>query len=139
MSKKITISRTAAVFFLRTLLGLIFSMQGYGKVITWGITDVYICFFQSFETELPRILLKFTAYYTSYIELAGGVLLLIGFKTRWALYALASVLLIVSFGHGLESPIWDLQHVMYRAMLLAGVLLLPEAWDRWSLDAMLNK
>lgn len=136
--KETTLSRIAAVFFLRSLLGLIFFMQGYGKVITWGITEVYARYFQSFETVLPPFLLKFIVYYTSYVELIGGGLLLLGLKTRWALYALGSVLLIVSFGHGLESPIWDLQHVMYRAMLLVGVLLLPEAWDRWSVDGIMK-
>jgi uncharacterized membrane protein YphA (DoxX/SURF4 family) len=88
---------------------------------------------------LPVFLLKFTVYYTSYIELIGGAMLIIGLKTRWALFALGSVLLIVSFGHGLEEPIWDLQHVMYRTLLLSALLLLPEDWDRWSADSLMRR
>lgn len=42
--------------------------------------------------------------------------------------------LIVSFGHGLMEPIWDLSHVMPRAFLLSALLLLPIGWDTWSLD-----
>ena len=72
-------------------------------------------------------------------ELLGGLLLVIGFKRDIALYALASVLIIVSFGHGLAEPIWDLSHVMYRAILLASLLLLPKAWDIFTLDHLLAK
>lgn len=138
-NSQITINRTIALFFIRVLLGLIFFMQGFGKVFTWGVEGVYQNAFLSFEeTFLPEFLLKFTAYYTSYIELIGGFLLLIGLFRSYALYALASVLLIVAFGHGLQSPIWDLQHVIFRSILLIALLLLPMEWDKWSVDFRLK-
>lgn len=74
------------------------------------------------------------AYYTSYIELLGGLLLVLGFKRDYALYALASVLVIVTFGHGLAEPIWDLSHVIYRAILLIFLLIMPKEWDKFSID-----
>ena len=127
--------RAAGILFIRVLLGIIFFMQGYGKIFTFTVSGVYEKFFKEFEnTSLPKWLILFTAYYTSYIECIGGLLLIIGLFRKYALYLLALDLLIVSFGHGLMEPIWDLSHVMPRTILLASLFLLPEDWDRWNVD-----
>jgi uncharacterized membrane protein YphA (DoxX/SURF4 family) len=87
---------------------------------------------------LPDFLLLFTAYYTSLVELIAGFILIIGFKRDYALYALASVLVIVTIGHGLKDPIWDLSHVMYRTILLVALLLLPKKLDIFSIDYLID-
>ncbi len=137
----IDLNKTVAVLTLRLILGFIFFMQGFGKVVTWGMEKVFQAdFFQgTFEDLLPASIIWITAYYTSYVELIGGLLLVLGFKTNYALYALASVLVVVTFGHGLAEPIWDLSHVMYRTILLVALLLLPREWDRFSLDNIIKK
>jgi hypothetical protein len=128
-------SRAAAMLFTRTLLGVIFVMQGYGKIFTYTVPKVYDMFFKDFEkTFLPKWLIWGTAYYTSYVELICGFLLIIGLFRKYALLLLAADLLIVSFGHGLLEPIWDLQHVMPRAILLITILIVPAQWDRWNAD-----
>jgi uncharacterized membrane protein YphA (DoxX/SURF4 family) len=130
----------AGLFFIRVLLGLFFFWQGYGKVFAIGVGKVYEMFFKSFETTfLPKWLIMFTAYYTSYTELICGTLLILGLFRKYALYLLAVNLLVVSFGHGLMEPIWDLQHVMPRAVLLAALFLLPSAWDKWNIDSLIAK
>jgi uncharacterized membrane protein YphA (DoxX/SURF4 family) len=122
------------------ILGLIFLMQGFGKVFTWGVENVFKNFFYgTFKDLLPDPIIYGTAYYTSYVELIGGFLLVIGLKSNYALYALASVLIIVTFGHGLAEPIWKMEHVIFRLILLVALLLLPKAWDRFSLDYLLLK
>lgn len=113
-------------------------MQGYGKVFKMGVSDLYDSMFMSYEAILPSFLVLATAYYTSYIELIAGAMLVAGFKRDWALYALASVLVIVTIGHGLTSPIWDLSHVMYRLILLIVLLILPQEWDKWRVDARIK-
>jgi len=129
-------SRAAAMLFTRALLGIIFLMQGYGKVFTYTVPKVYNMFFKDFEkTFLPKWLIWGTAYYTSYVELICGFLLIIGLSRKYALYLLAADLLIVSFGHGLLEPIWDLQHVIPRAILLITILVVPGQWDRWNVDS----
>ncbi len=137
----IDFNKTVAVLTLRLILGFIFFMQGFGKVVTWGMEKVFQAdFFQgTFEDLLPASIIWITAYYTSYVELIGGLLLVLGFKTNYALYALDSVLVVVTFGHGLAEPIWDLSHVMYRTILLVALLLLPREWDRFSLDNIIKK
>ena len=88
------LNKNIALLTLRLLLGFIFLMQGIGKVFTMGVETINKSdfFYGTFKDILPEFLIHTTAYYTSYIELIGGFLLVIGFKTNYALYALASVL-----------------------------------------------
>lgn len=140
MINKESLNKSIAVLTIRLVLGLIFLLQGYGKVFKFGVDNVYKNFFrEKYVDLLPDFLLQATAYYTSYIELIGGFLLVIGLFRDYALYALASVLVIVSFGHGLAEPIWDLSHVVYRLILLVALLLLPKAWDRFSVSSFFKK
>jgi uncharacterized membrane protein YphA (DoxX/SURF4 family) len=131
-------SRAFAGLFTRALLGIIFMMQGYGKIFTYTVPTVYHMFFKDFEkTLLPNWLIWATAYYTSYVELICGFLLIAGLLRKYALFLLGTDLLIVSFGHGVLEPIWDLQHVIPRAALLITILVLPSQWDRWNIDNLL--
>jgi putative oxidoreductase len=131
-------SRAAALLFARALLGIIFMMQGYGKIFTYSVPKIYSMFFKDFEkTFLPKWLIWGTAYYTSYVEMICGFLLIIGLFRKYAISLLALDLLVVSFGHGLLEPIWDLQHVMPRAILLITILIVPGQWDKWNMDGLL--
>ena len=133
-------NKQVAVLTMRLILGFIFFFQGYGKVFKFGLNAVYNNFFlKPYSELLPDFLLLFTAYYTSIIELVGGLLLIIGLKRDHTLYALASVLVIVSFGHGLKDPIWNLSDVMNRTILLVTLLLLPKNLDRYSVDFLMKK
>lgn len=134
-------NRTVAVTLIRLILGLIFLMQGYGKVFNYGVENLYnMDFFHgTYKDLLPDWLTLGTAYFTSYTELIAGFLLTIGLFRDYALYALGIVLVIVTFGHGLAEPIWDLSHVMYRTMLLLALLFIPRSWDEWSIDGLLGR
>lgn len=133
-------NRKVAVVSIRLILGFIFFFQGFGKIFKFGLDAVYQnFFFATYKDILPEFLISSTVYYTSYIEFIGGLLLIIGFKRDLTLYALASVLIIVTFGHGLAEPIWDLSHVMYRTILLVSLLLLPKDWDTFSIDYLISK
>lgn len=138
---KINSNRIIAVWLLRLILGFIFMMQGYGKVFTWGMENVINAeFFNgTFKGMLPDFVIQATAYYTSYIELIGGLMLVLGLRVNYALYALGSVLVIVTFGHGLAEPIWNLSHVFPRTVLLVALLILPQEWDKISLDYILKR
>ncbi len=131
-------NRAVALLILRLLLGIIFLMQGYGKVFKWGIEQLYKNAFSPYQEQgLPEALLWLIAYYTSYVELIAGALLILGLGRDWALYLLGSVLLIVSFGHGLATPIWPLDDVLFRALLLVTILLLPVEYDTWRLERLI--
>lgn len=128
-------NKSAALLTIRLILGFIVLAQGYGKIFVFGMNAVYNNFFAATYADiLPEFLLWVTAYYTTFVELIAGILLVVGYKRDYALYAVASVLVIVTFGHGLAEPIWDTSHVMSRLLLTAALLLLPEEWDSWRLD-----
>lgn len=131
-------NRAFGVLLLRWLIGIIFLMQGFGKVFTIGLDQVYQ-FFAGYEELLPSWLLHFTCYYTSFGELIFGLLLLLGLFRTPVQIGLASILVIVSFGHGLQEPIFDLQHIVFRAVLLFPLFFLPQSWDRYALDERLKK
>jgi putative oxidoreductase len=135
------LNKIIALATIRLVLGFIFLMQGFGKVFTWGLDKVFHMpfFYDTYKNLLPTSLIWFTVYYTSWVELIGGFMVVIGLKRDWALYLLASDLVIVSFGHGLAEPIWDLSHVMPRTILLVSLLLLPKDWDRFSVDFLLQR
>ena len=124
-----------ALLFCRLLLGLIFFWQGFGKIFTWGVQNVYSNVFSAYEeTFLPIWLLKFTAYFTSYAELICGLFLILGLFRKQTYLILVSVLLIVALGHGIKDPIWSLDHVMFRAAPLFLLLWIPREKDIYSLD-----
>lgn len=137
----IDLNKIVSAFTVRLILGFIFLLQGFGKVFSWGIENVYKAdfFHGTFKDLLPDVIIYSTAVYTSYVELIGGLLLVLGLKTNYTLYALASVLIIVTFGHGLAEPIWDLSNVMYRTVLLVTLLIMPKEWDQFSLDHLIKK
>ncbi|MEX1001416.1 MAG: DoxX family membrane protein [Crocinitomicaceae bacterium] len=125
---------TVGLFFIRLLLGVIFLMQGYGKVFTYGVEKVYQLFFSSYTEFLPDFLVKATVYFTSYAELLGGLLLILGLFRNYVYYLFIVVLLVVSLGHGIAQPIWDLQHVFFRSVLLIVLLFMPQEKDKWAID-----
>ncbi|PIQ16357.1 MAG: hypothetical protein COW67_03235 [Flavobacteriales bacterium CG18_big_fil_WC_8_21_14_2_50_32_9] len=130
---------TIGLFFIRLLLGVIFLMQGFVKVFTFGVDNVYQKFFVSYTEFLPEFLVQTTAYFTSYAELIGGFFLIIGLFRNYVYYVFIAVLLVVSFGHGIAQPIWDLQHVFFRATLLAFLLFMPQEKDKWAIDQIIKK
>ena len=99
-------TRAGGIFFTRALLGIIFGMQGYGKVFKYTVPKIYDLFFKDLKQPSYPNGLHGDGYYTSYIELICGFLLIIGLFRKYALALLGIDLLIVSFGHGLMEPIW---------------------------------
>ena len=133
------LNKAIALLTIRLVLGFIFVMQGIGKVFTWGMDRVYENAFEPYTDHFHVSILYAAAYYTSYVELIAGLLLLLGLWRDFALYALASVLVIVSFGHGLQNPIWGVEHVLFRLILISALLILPKEWDIYRVDYFLKR
>src|SRR5688500_4746168 len=98
------------VFILRVILGILFFFQGYDKVFRLGIPGV-INFFreESQHRAVPEFILVISAYLTSFIELVGGGLLIIGLFKTWALYLLGFDLILVCGAFSILRPMWDMQ------------------------------
>ena len=92
------------------------------------------------HTFLPVWSLWVVGYTIPFIELIAGALVILGFKTRYALVGLGVVLAIVTFGHLLEHPLYAFhEHVIPRLALVLFVFLMPRDSDRFSLDHLLRR
>ena len=118
----------------RVLLALMFLDAGYGKIGGFAGTASYIA---SKGLPMPEVL----AAATLALELIGGLLLVIGWKARWAAAALAlfTVLASVIFHNYWALP--EAQQMMQKLMFLknfavTGGLLMIVAFGpgRWSVD-----
>ncbi len=130
-------SAAFAVLFARAVVGLIFFMAGMWKVFTLGPAGHVRKFFLPFQdTFLPVWSLWLTGFTIPFVELIAGALVIVGLKTRYALVALGAVLVIVTFGHLLENPLYPFhEHVIPRLALVVFLLMVPAETDRYSLDA----
>jgi uncharacterized membrane protein YphA (DoxX/SURF4 family) len=125
-----------AVLFARLVLGLIFFMAGFWKVFQLGPLEHARKYFLPFaDTFLPVWSLWLVGVAIPFVELLAGALLLIGLRVREALIALGGVLVIVTFGHLLREPLFNLTgHVIPRLALLLFLLWCPREVDWLSLD-----
>ena len=131
-----------ALLLARWLLGLIFFMAGVWKVFELGpLQHAQRMFVEPYaETFLPAWALWLTGAAVPLVELVAGGLLLVGFRVREALLALAGVLVLVTFGHLLAEPLYAFhQHVIPRAALVFLLLWLPRDSDVVTLDALLSR
>ena len=69
----------------RILLSIIFLVSGFGKITG---TEFYVGYMEAFG--VPGILI----WPTIVLEIVGGVLLVVGYQTRWAAAALAAFTLV---------------------------------------------
>jgi uncharacterized membrane protein YphA (DoxX/SURF4 family) len=129
--------RAWALLFARLVLGLIFFMAGIWKVFQLGPMEHARKYFLPFaDTFLPVWSLWFVGVTIPWVELAAGALVILGLRVREALIALGGVLVIVTFGHLLREPLFNLTgHVIPRLALLLFLLWCPRRLDWFSLDA----
>ena len=129
-----------AVFFARAVLGLVFFMAGIYKVFQQGPAGhVEQWFLPYSNTFLPVWSLWAVGLAIPFVELLGGAMVLLGWRTRVALLALGAVLVTVTFGHLLKEPLYALhEHVIPRLALLVFVLAVPVDSDSLSLDGFLR-
>ena len=128
-------------FFARTALGIMFLMQGTFKVFQIGALEhARRLFVEPYaDTFLPAWSLWLTGTTIPFVEFICGALLLLGVRVRVAAIVLGFDLLVVTFGHLLAEPFFQLQtHVMPRLILVLVTLYISED-DRMALDYWLNR
>lgn len=128
-----------AALLARLILGILFFMQGYDKIFRIGLKKTEAGVEEALQvTRLPASLVRMITVLTSILELAGGLLLVVGWLIYPALFILGLDLVIVCFGMSLRQPLWDMRFVWPRLLLLLLLLLLPDSWDRISVDHFLH-
>ena len=118
--------RSWAIFFAREMLGLIFFMAGVYKVFSLGPLEHARKYFLPFsQTFLPVWSLWATGTVIPIVEFLAGMMLIIGLRVREALIALGFVLVIVTFGHLVENPLYPFHEHVIPRLALAGFCTLP--------------
>ena len=132
-------NETIAVLIARVILGILFFAQGYDKVFKVKPSGVIATFRAPFEARrVPGFAIAGAAYYTSYIELIGGLLLIIGLAKNFVLPLLGLDLILVAAGFSMMKPMWDMQYFFPRLALLIFLLVAPAGWDVLSADYLIK-
>jgi thiosulfate dehydrogenase [quinone] large subunit len=128
-------------FIVRWILGLLFLMAGYWKVfVLTPASHAQQFFVEGFaDTWIPTLLLQLFGYSIPFLELVAGLLICIGFRTREALIAVGLLLIVTTYGHALQQPLFDIDgHTFTRLVLIVFLLLAPFGSDRYSTDHWLQ-
>jgi len=135
-------SLTWVTFFTRVMVGLLFGMAGYHKVFVQGpaahaqqwFTGPYA------GSWIPQWLLYAAGVTVPFVELIAGWLLVAGLFRLPAAIALGGVLLLVTYGHALKEPLFNVNsHIIPRTLLLIPTWMFSVESDPWSLDALLAR
>lgn len=124
---------------VRIFTGILFFFQGYDKLFKvkmQGVIDTFMA--DAYRRHISRPMVSLLAYYTSIVEFIGGLLLIFGLFSNYALCALGIDLLFVAFAFSFMEPMWDVKHVFPRFILVILLLLLPLEQNVLSLDHLLN-
>lgn len=133
------------LLFARLFLGSIFFAQGIRSALGPGL----IKFARKLYVEpladswVPELLLWGAGLTNPIIQIATGVLLILGFRTRFAAAVMAAFLVTIFFGHLLTDPFdrgeGPHAYVMANFLIAIVVLWLHPRGDRFSVDAMLAR
>jgi len=127
----------AAAFICRWILGLLFAMAGWWKVFELGALEHARRFFvEGFaDSWIPAWLLWSLGVVIPWLELAAGALIRIGWQLRRALTAVGLLLIITTYGHALNEPLFDIDgHTFTRLALIVFLLMAGSRGDRTTVD-----
>lgn len=130
-----------AALLARLVVGLIFLMAGAWKVFELGpLEHARNLFVEPYaDSFLPAWSLWTTGTIVPIVELVAGATLVAGWRIRESCLALGAVLVLVTFGHLLQEPLYAFNaHVVPRTVLLLAVLVLRQH-DRLSMDDWLAR
>lgn len=133
---------SVASLLLRLMLGLTFLSAVAGRLGFWPDSSGWNGFLEytaSVNSFAPKVIIPFFAVIATVLEITCAVLLIIGYKTRWAALG-ASILtllfaLAMAYSFGLKSP-FDYSVFVDAA---AAFLLACIPGYKWSLDNMVGK
>ncbi len=124
-----------AMFVVRVFLGFLFFFQGFDSVFKIKVKGVLHAIKEPLlQKGVPNSLITLGAYYTSYTNLICGFLLIIGFAKYYALYFIGLGILMTAVAFSIIKPMWDMQYVFPRLVLMIFFLIAPTHWDVISVD-----
>jgi uncharacterized membrane protein YphA (DoxX/SURF4 family) len=143
-----SMERALAIFLPRTTLGFVYVFAGihtlmdvgpvaYGQA--WAMSDGALF--------LPGSVLTAVGFAVPFVELALGLFVLLGWRSRLALRVLAALIVLISAAYGVSGLLHPMgptamgsatvnTFILPRAALLIATLLQPAEDDRLSLDGL---
>ena len=119
-----------AAFIARIFLGFLFFFQGYDAIFNVKIKNIISAYSDEFANKgIPKIFTIAGAWFTSYVEFIGGLLLILGAFHQYTLYLLGLDILLASIAFGISKPMWDMRFVFPRLVLLLFLLIIPDSWN----------
>jgi putative oxidoreductase len=135
----IDVKLSLAEALVRIVLGLLFFFQGFDKLFVIKMSEVVELFMMDAQRRhIPKSMVAFMSYFTSLIELFGGLSLILGFYSDYAMIFLSFDIIMICFSFSLMHAMWDLRHVFPRLILLVILLLLPANAHYFCLDYLIN-
>ncbi len=128
-------------FIVRWILGILFTMAGYWKVFVLTPSEHTSRFFVDgfADSWIPEWLLIALGMSIPVLELAAGLMICIGWRLREVLIFVGSLLIITTYGHALQQPLFDIDgHTFTRLALIVFLLLAPPGSDKFTLGAWLE-
>jgi uncharacterized membrane protein YphA (DoxX/SURF4 family) len=135
-------SRAWGVLFARLVIGLMFFQGALWRVFGIGPLEHSSRFFVGpyADSFLPTWALQVAGVGVPFAELIGGGLVLLGLWRLPGLILLGAVLVTVTFGHLVAEPIFSISgHIFPRVVLVVFLLVIPQEWDRFSVDEWLKR
>jgi uncharacterized membrane protein YphA (DoxX/SURF4 family) len=117
-------------------------MAGYWKVfVLTPAVHAQQFFVEGFAaTWIPEWLLQILGYGIPFLELVAGFLICVGLRSREALIAVGLLLIVTTYGHALQEPLFDIDgHTFTRLALIVFLLMIPAGNDRFSVDHFLSE
>lgn len=109
-----------ALAFLRVVLGVIFLYHGYLKLFVPGVFTQTINLLASVKIPVP----VYSAILISVVEFVGGILLIVGFLTKWTSFVVLLEMLVAFFAVHLKNGLLVYSGGYEFVLLLIAALLI---------------
>ena len=126
-----------ALLFVRVSLGILFLFQAIDKIFTVGLHDFAETIMGGLQkSKVPKAFIKLSAYISSYIELVGGLLLILGIflPEVYIILSLNLIMVVLSFSY--MQALWDMKHVFPRMVMLVFMMMVPLEKDLYTLGQL---
>lgn len=126
-------------FMIRVILGTLLFFQSYEIVARIGIGETCRTVYEGTrEKKIPDWFANVSVYLSTYIQLIGGGLLILGLFTPIVMIIIGINLIMVCIGFSYLKGIWDMLHVFPRLILLIILMVIYSEADMISLDYLLG-
>lgn len=126
-------------FMVRFILGSLFFFQAYDKLFRIGMHNTYEAIYPEYlHRNVPKWFIKLSVWCSTYIEIMGGALLIVGLFKPLTIMFLGINLMMVTVGFSFLKGVWNMEHVFPRLILLIILYFIPFHWDVFTLDHLIG-